>query len=411
MTDSTDHVTGKTGLALTITASKDGGSFGAIAPAVTERGSGWYSLALTGAMTDTLGDLGLHITASGADPADPLFQVVADLSGVVATNNDKTGYALTAGERTAIATAVEASILNEGDATALLAAIAAKVEEFLINEGDSRATLAAIAAAVCTALGYSTADLSDRLDQLFLNVDTTVANSEAAKVRVELALPPNDPGQNGGLPILVPVNNGGGDVYQALQGAGDSVWRSHDDPSGWPVASIGRKFWDQAASIKSKTDGLPTDPADASDVAASFAELAAVLAAIQAQTNLITAQGVTAWTPLSATNPSPLDLTDKDDYVDDVMRSISFNAVDFLEFPADSVKLAISCKGVRLLTIDCETAVLDAQTQSVRFEILKSQIAALPQGSAVDYRFWCHYGTDQDVSIRWGVVQIAKLAA
>ncbi|HVJ82717.1 MAG TPA: hypothetical protein VNC50_16735, partial [Planctomycetia bacterium] len=51
-----------------------------------------------------------------------------------------------------IAAAVEAAILNEGDATALLAAISAKVEEFLINEGDATATLAAIAAAVRTNL-------------------------------------------------------------------------------------------------------------------------------------------------------------------------------------------------------------------------------------------------------------------
>lgn len=45
------------------------------------------------------------------------------------------------------AVAIEAAILNEGDATALLAAIAAKVEAFLINEGDATATIAAIAAA------------------------------------------------------------------------------------------------------------------------------------------------------------------------------------------------------------------------------------------------------------------------
>ena len=48
-------------------------------------------------------------------------------------------------------TAMEAAILNEGDATALLAAIAAKVEEFLVNEGDATATIAAISTAVWAA--------------------------------------------------------------------------------------------------------------------------------------------------------------------------------------------------------------------------------------------------------------------
>jgi hypothetical protein len=77
MVDSTDHITGKTGLTLTITASKAGAAFASISPTVTERGSGWYSLALTTAHLDTLGDFALHITGATADPADLLLGVVA----------------------------------------------------------------------------------------------------------------------------------------------------------------------------------------------------------------------------------------------------------------------------------------------------------------------------------------------
>jgi hypothetical protein len=89
MVDSTDHVTGKTGLTLTITASKDGAAFASIAPTVTERGSGWYSVALTASHTDTLGDLALHITGTAADPADMVLLVEAgstdaDVSAVLA---------------------------------------------------------------------------------------------------------------------------------------------------------------------------------------------------------------------------------------------------------------------------------------------------------------------------------------
>ena len=62
MTDSTDHVSGKTGLTLTITASNAGSAFASITPTVTERGNGWYSLALTESHLDTIGDLALHIT-------------------------------------------------------------------------------------------------------------------------------------------------------------------------------------------------------------------------------------------------------------------------------------------------------------------------------------------------------------
>lgn len=81
MTDSADHITGKTGLTLTIAASKDGGAFAAITPTVTELSYGWYSLALTTAHTDTLGDLAIHVTGAGADPTDLVAQVVVDLPG------------------------------------------------------------------------------------------------------------------------------------------------------------------------------------------------------------------------------------------------------------------------------------------------------------------------------------------
>ena len=77
MTDSADHVAGKAGLTLTITASKDGAAFASISPTVTDRGSGWYSLALTTSHTDTLGDLAIHATATGADPTDLLCRVSA----------------------------------------------------------------------------------------------------------------------------------------------------------------------------------------------------------------------------------------------------------------------------------------------------------------------------------------------
>jgi hypothetical protein len=70
-----DHVTGVAGLTLTITASKDGAAFASIAPTQTDRGNGWYSLALTAAMLDTIGDYALHITAATADPLDLLFDV------------------------------------------------------------------------------------------------------------------------------------------------------------------------------------------------------------------------------------------------------------------------------------------------------------------------------------------------
>lgn len=94
MVQSADHITGATGLTLTVTASKDGGAFGSISPTVTERGNGWYSIALTSSHTDTLGDIALQITAASADPSSVLGQVIAaDLNDAVdlgLTNLDAT---------------------------------------------------------------------------------------------------------------------------------------------------------------------------------------------------------------------------------------------------------------------------------------------------------------------------------
>lgn len=75
MVQSSDHLTGLAGLTLTITASKDGAAFASISPSVTDRGNGWYSVALTTSHIDTAGDLALHITGASADPLDLRFSV------------------------------------------------------------------------------------------------------------------------------------------------------------------------------------------------------------------------------------------------------------------------------------------------------------------------------------------------
>jgi hypothetical protein len=91
MIDSSDHVSGKTGLTLTIYASKAAGTPGAITPTVTELDSthcpGLYKLALTTSHTDTIGELQLHVTSSGADPTDVSHQIVLDLPGVAQTGD------------------------------------------------------------------------------------------------------------------------------------------------------------------------------------------------------------------------------------------------------------------------------------------------------------------------------------
>src|SRR5690606_4250565 len=68
---------GKTGLTPTVTICKEGGSFASPAGAVSEIGNGWYKVAGNATDTNTLGTLLLHAEASGADPVDMEFEVVA----------------------------------------------------------------------------------------------------------------------------------------------------------------------------------------------------------------------------------------------------------------------------------------------------------------------------------------------
>jgi hypothetical protein len=77
LVSSTDHITGATGLTPTVTISKAGGAFAAPAGPVTEVGNGVYKVAGNATDTATLGPLALHATATGADPCDALYEVVA----------------------------------------------------------------------------------------------------------------------------------------------------------------------------------------------------------------------------------------------------------------------------------------------------------------------------------------------
>lgn len=77
MVDSTDHVTGKTGLSPTVTLSKNGGAFASPSGAVSEVGNGLYKVAGNATDSNTVGELWVHATATGADPTDTSYTIVA----------------------------------------------------------------------------------------------------------------------------------------------------------------------------------------------------------------------------------------------------------------------------------------------------------------------------------------------
>lgn len=81
MVSSSDHVTGITGATVTVKLGKSGGTGAAASGAISEIDStnlpGWYKVAGNATDTGTLGPLVLHASATGADPTDVYFDVVA----------------------------------------------------------------------------------------------------------------------------------------------------------------------------------------------------------------------------------------------------------------------------------------------------------------------------------------------
>jgi hypothetical protein len=76
MVDSADHIAGKTGLSPTVTISKNGAAYGSPSGAVSEVGSGLYKIAGNATDSNTLGELWIHATATGADPTDTKYTIV-----------------------------------------------------------------------------------------------------------------------------------------------------------------------------------------------------------------------------------------------------------------------------------------------------------------------------------------------
>ena len=105
--DSTTHASPVANVSTTITLSKQGASFVYCTGTVTTFSNGYYSLGLTTTDTNTIGSLAFNITGTGVDTG--LFEDYV-LTGVqVATNNDKTDYLLTTGNRGEIISAVWAT--------------------------------------------------------------------------------------------------------------------------------------------------------------------------------------------------------------------------------------------------------------------------------------------------------------
>lgn len=129
MVDSSDHITGKTGLTPTVTISKAGASFGSPSGAVTELSGGWYVIAGNATDTGTLGELLLHATSAGADPTDMRVGVV-----VAFNPQDSVRMGLTALPNAAAGASTGLLINGSNSGTVTLAALTV-TGSFTISDG------------------------------------------------------------------------------------------------------------------------------------------------------------------------------------------------------------------------------------------------------------------------------------
>lgn len=177
--------------------------------------------------TSVSGPNDLKADISGV-PADVWSHSEREITGAVTveTNNDKTGYSLTSGERTAIATATESALINEGDGQQLIDAIIQVINSSL----DVPALeLAAIGNAVRTELATELA-----------RIDAAVSSRAASGSQMDLVNSPNSTAvaaiQNG-LSTFNPssdtvnvgavggaVVSGPNDLKADLSGVPEAVW-------------------------------------------------------------------------------------------------------------------------------------------------------------------------------------------
>ena len=124
----------------------------------------------------------------------PTVPTAAAIATAVWAAADKTGYSLTSAERTAIATAVEASLINENDGQAIVNAIVNAIGNTNLSQV---ALVAAIRSDLATELGRIDAAISSRLAG---SAYTAPANSDVAAIKAKTDNLPASPAATGDIP-------------------------------------------------------------------------------------------------------------------------------------------------------------------------------------------------------------------
>lgn len=268
MVDSTDHIAPKTGLTPVVTISKNGAAFAAPLGAISEVANGWYKIAGNATDSNTVGSLLIHATASGADPYDVEHEVVVfnvdSATVTVGTNNDKTGYSLVAAYDSAKTAAQVGSAMTLTAAYDKAKTASAPGDAMTLTVAYDAAKTAATQASVNTISGYVDTEVgaikvvTDKLD--------TALEIDGAVYRYTTNALEQAPTASGSTTDW--TNTERAQIRSRMGLDGTQTVPAAPNPLAQEATSL---------AIKAKTDSLPSDPADASDIAASFGTVNAKL--------------------------------------------------------------------------------------------------------------------------------------
>lgn len=233
----TDHITGATGQSPVVRFSKAGATaFSTATQAVTEMQFGWYKLTLATGNVDTMGELAVHVTSTGGDDTDEKHYV-----GPVSANTIRFASATidTASAQVGV------NVIQAATVGWLSGAIASGT----------------FSASAIDAAAFATSARDEIVDQVWDELISahTATTSFGAIVGANL---------DATISSRATTATQGPTAAVIADAVWDEVLSGHTS-----TGSAG----DFVQRIDAKTTNLPPDPADASDIAASFASVIAAI--------------------------------------------------------------------------------------------------------------------------------------
>lgn len=278
LVSSTDHISPLTGATPTVVLSKNGGTFASPAGAVSEVGNGLYKVAPNATDSGTLGPLSLHATATGADPTDVVFPVVAfnplsatnlGLSALPTANPGAAGGVFIAGSNAATTANFTGSLSGSvGSVTGAVGSVTGAVGSVAGNVGGnvvgSVGSVAGAVGSVTGNVGGSVASVTGAVGSVAGNVGGNVAGS-VASVTAAVTVGGYSTGQDPAtlvLDVAAPGHDTAGTIGAAINASG-----SASDPlanavpgsyaSGTAGFILGTNLNAAVSAVKARTDSLP----------------------------------------------------------------------------------------------------------------------------------------------------------